>query len=81
MSNTDKALKDTLAAIMEQHGEIDAAKEEIKVMLAGLKALGYDTATLRKVITRMKKDREEVIADDETMMGYEASMGMDMPNW
>lgn len=73
MNDTNSAVQ--LRGLMERYWALDEDKanitEDMKQVLLEAKAMGYDTAVLRKVIARMKRDRDQVAEEDALIEMYE----------
>lgn len=80
-TNTDAVLKSAIQEIMDLHLQMEDLKLEQKATFDMLKARGYDVPVIRKIVARMKKDRDAVISADEALFTYEGSLGLEMPNW
>jgi len=60
--------------IMNLLDEKDSYTQDIKDVYAEAKAHGYDTKILRKVISRLRRDRKEVEEEDEMIDTYENAL-------
>ncbi|MFK7943186.1 MAG: DUF2312 domain-containing protein [Paracoccaceae bacterium] len=69
-----------LRAIVERIENLEEEKkevaEQIKEVYAEAKANGYDTKTLRKIVTLRKKDSEERQEEEALLDLYMSALGM-----
>lgn len=57
--------------------EIAIAREGIKEVYAEAKARGYDTRTIRKLVSLRKKDREKLAEEQAIFRLYADAIGME----
>lgn len=50
--------------------------EQQRAIIDGLKAKGYPPKEVRRVLARRKRERDEVLAEDERIQALEAQLGM-----
>ena len=76
-SNSDPngKLRTLVDRIERIEGEKDAMASDIRDIYTEAKDNGYDTAVLRAVIRRRKKDRAELEAFDSELDRYESALG------
>lgn len=78
MTDTQRAEGAELRQIIERIERLNAEKQEAadlaKEVYAEAKARGYDTAILRKVIARRKRDRDDLAEEAAILEMYEAAL-------
>lgn len=76
----DTVAADELRAFIERYERLDAEKTDIaeamKEVMAEAKGRGYDTAVLRKIIARRKRDRDDIAEEEAVMELYLQALGM-----
>lgn len=60
--------------IMDRLEERDTVNEDIKEIYAEAKGMGFDTAIMRKVVARQRRDRKEVEEEDAMIETYESAL-------
>lgn len=80
-TNSEQVFRDTVEKILDMEHEVEDIRRDQKEFYAAIKALGYNTADVRKMITRMKKNRQDVLDQDEALYHLERAMGLAMPDW
>jgi len=80
-SNTDTLLKTSVDEILDLHREIDDAKLIMQGHYEALKEAGFHVPSVRKAVTRMKKERAHVLEQDRELHEIEQSLGLEMPDW
>lgn len=68
-----KQVVDSIERLEDQKYEIS---QEVKEAYLRAKSKGYDTKTLKKVITLRKKDRNKVAEEDALMELYREALGV-----
>lgn len=67
-----------LSAFVERIERLEEEKaetaEQVKEVYAEAKAYGYDVATLRKVVSRRKKQRDELEVEEALLELYESAL-------
>ena len=80
-ANLDNLLKNHVNSILDLEEQIDDLKSDQKEYYSALKEAGLDTTVVRKMVTRMKKERQSVLDADEKLYEMEKAMGLKLPNW
>lgn len=82
-TNTDTTYRVTageLRQFIERIERLAAEKADIadqsKEVFAEAKGRGYDTAVMRKVIARRKRDRDDLAEEEAVLTMYEEALGM-----
>ena len=79
MSDTNRVAGDELRQFCERIERLEAEKQYAaecqKEVYAESKGRGYDTAVLRKVIARRKRDRDDLANETATLEMYEDALG------
>lgn len=71
-----KQLQSIIERIERLEEDKKAVADDIKEVYAESKANGFDNKTIRKIIARRKKDREEVAEEDALLDLYLSALGM-----
>jgi uncharacterized protein (UPF0335 family) len=76
MSNavTGEELRQFIERIERLSAEKQDIAETIKEVFAEAKGRGYDAAVLRKVIARMKRDRDDLAEEEAVLEMYETAL-------
>lgn len=76
MSNSD------LDEIMAQLEDLESQAADLRIMkkatMDTAKAKGYNPKHLNKILARRKKERQEVLEEDEAIRALESELGMDV---
>jgi len=80
-SNIEAVLRDTIDQILGLEEQIDDCRSDQKEFYASLKSAGFDVPAVRKVVARMKKDRDDVLEADESIHTLEQTLKLKMPDW
>lgn len=72
--NSAEQLRAYVRRIERIEGEVDDLNADKSEVYAETKAAGFDKRTLRKLVVRRRKDRTDVIEEDELLEMYEAAM-------
>lgn len=79
MTDTYRVAADELRAFIERVERLNAEKADIaettKEVFAEAKAQGYDTAVLRKVIARRKREADDLAEEAAVLEMYEQALG------
>lgn len=77
---THRVAADELRAFVERIERLAAEKQDAadaqKEVYAELKGRGYDAATIRKVVARRKRERDDLAEEDAILGLYEETLGM-----
>lgn len=73
-SNSATTLLASIERIVSLDEEKAALQEQIKDEMAAIKATGFDTKIVRKILARMKRDREDVEQEDALIVTYEDAL-------
>ncbi len=77
---TYKVAASELRALIESFEEMQEIKDEYayrqKAVMAEAKALGYDTAVLRKVIAMRKRSADDIAEEEAILELYKQALGM-----
>jgi len=80
MSNTTSVAKDQLLAVLERVERLEEEKasiaDDIKEVYAEAKGNGYDTKTIRKIVSMRKKNAAERAEEDAILETYLNALGM-----
>lgn len=72
---------DELRQFIEQFEQLEAEKSDIterqKETMSEAKARGFDTAVMKKIIARRKRDRDDIAEEEAIMEMYLQALGMD----
>lgn len=80
-TNAEQLLKSTVDEILRIEEEIGVLRSDAKEFYASLKDAGFDTTVVRKMVTRMKRERQDVIEQDQLLYQMENQMGLELPDW
>lgn len=69
--NTKKRLLESIQSIERLESEKESTQENIKDIYSTLKSEGFDTKTLKKIVKRRKKEKEELEMEDTLLETYE----------
>lgn len=69
-------LKSFIERIERLEGEKSEIAEDIKEVYAEAKSVGFDTKTIRKIISLRKKDEEKRREEDDLLDLYKNAIGM-----
>lgn len=69
--NTKKRLLESILCIERLESEKESTQENIKDIYSTLKSEGFDTKTLKKIVKRRKKEKEELEMEDTLLETYE----------
>lgn len=61
-----------------QQDEKEAARDDFNEILAEAKSEGYDPKILRKVLRKMRADKDKVREEEEITALYESALGMEV---
>jgi uncharacterized protein (UPF0335 family) len=77
---TDNVAGAELRQFIERFEHLAAEKADIaeaqKEVMAEAKGRGFDTAVLRKIIARRKRDRDDLAEEEAILEMYEAALGV-----
>jgi uncharacterized protein (UPF0335 family) len=73
-SNSATTLLASIERIVSLNEEKAALHAQIKDEMAAIKATGFDAKVVRKILARMKRDREEVEQEDALILTYEVAL-------
>ena len=72
---TKEKLRQFVARIERLEGEKAECAADIREVYAEVKAFGFDTKVLRKVVSRRKKDSSELAEEEALLELYEGAVG------
>ena len=75
---TNSTIKSIVEALEDQEMIIAAARDVQKEVLVQAAMDGYEKRTLRQVVARRKKERQNVKDADEKLISYETELYADM---
>ena len=75
---TNSTIKSIVEALEDQEMIIAAARDVQKEVLVQAAMDGYEKRTLRQVVARRKKERQNVKDADEMLVAYETELYADM---
>lgn len=76
MDRPNDVLNDAVQQIEDLESQRADLAEDIKALIDGLAQQGFTRKRLRTLLARRKRERDDVLADDEAIEAMEAALGM-----